>query len=163
MTPKQQRFVAEYLVDLNATQAAIRCGYSKRTAEVQGCRLLRNADIRKAVATQTAAQLAKVGITAERVKERIAVLAFQDVREFFDGAGNLIPVKQLSDAAAYRVGSFEIIKKNAAAGDGIIDTVHKIKTVDAIKNLEMLAKHFGLLEEKVVHSGGITITHELGE
>ena len=49
LTPKQQRFVDEYLVDLNATQAAIRAGYSEHTAEVQGCRLLSKAKVREAV------------------------------------------------------------------------------------------------------------------
>lgn len=49
LTPKQRRFVEEYLIDLNATQAAIRAGYSAKTAEVQGCRLLRNAQVRALV------------------------------------------------------------------------------------------------------------------
>lgn len=163
LTPKQERFVAEYLVDLNATQAAIRCGYSVKTAAQQASRLLTNVEIATAVAVGTAKQLGKLELTAERVKERIGLLAFQDIRKLFDEAGNLRPIHGLSDDAAAMVAGVEVIKKNAAAGDGVIDTVHKVKVVDPIKALEMLAKHFGLLEEKIVHSGGITITHELPE
>ena len=59
------------------------------------------------------------------------------------------------------VAGLEVIKKNAAAGDGVVDTVHKVKVVDPVKALEMLAKHFGLLTEKLEHSGSITIIHEL--
>lgn len=161
LTPKQQRFVAEYCTDLNATQAAIRAGYARKHADVQGPRLLRNARIAAAVAVKTSHQLEKADVTAERVKARIATLAFQDMREYFDAEGNLKPVHQLSDEAAARVASFEVIKKNAAAGDGVIDTVHKLKTVDVVKPLEMLAKHFGLLVEKVEHGGTIVLKHEL--
>lgn len=163
LTPKRARFVAEYLVDLNATQAAIRSGYSQRTAEVQGCRLLRNAQIAALVAAKTEKQMEKLELTAEMVKERLRLIGFQDIRQLFDEHGNLRPVHELSDTAAAMVAGVEVIKKNAAAGDGVIDTVHKVKVVDPVKALEMLAKHFGLLEEKVVHSGGITITHELPE
>jgi phage terminase small subunit len=157
MTPKQERFVAEYLVDLNATQAAIRCGYSEKTASSQGERLLRNAEIASAVAKSTQAQLQTVAVTAERVKARLAALAFSDIRGFYDEAGNLKPLKDLTEDQAAAIAGFEIIKKNAAAGDGVVDTVHKIKIADQLKALEMLAKHFGLLTEKVEHSGALEI------
>ena len=163
MTPKHRRFVAEYLKDLNATQAAIRAGYASKNADVVGPRLLRNVAIAEAVKAKTAQQLEKAEVTAQQVKDRIALLAFQDVREFFDANGNLKPVTEFTEGAAARIASFEVIKKNAASGDNVVDTVHKIKTVDAIKNLEMLAKHFGLLVEKIEHGGHIVIKHELGD
>lgn len=58
MTPKQERFVAKYLIDLNATQAAIRAGYSKKTAKQQAARLLANADVSRAVAEAQGRQIA---------------------------------------------------------------------------------------------------------
>jgi phage terminase small subunit len=158
LTPRQARFVAEYLVDLNATQAAIRAGYSAKTAQEQSSRLLSNAMVAAAVAEKQSAQLARVDLTAEMVKERLRLIGFQDVRKLFDEAGNLLPLHKLSDDAAVMVAGLEVIKKNAQAGDGIIDTVHKVKVVDPIKALEMLAKHYGLLTEKVEHSGGVSIT-----
>lgn len=71
LTPKQERFVAEYLVDLNATQAAIRAGYSARTANEQGCRLLTNVSVARALAAKTEKQVAKVELTAEYVLEKL--------------------------------------------------------------------------------------------
>lgn len=158
LTPKQQRFVAAYLVNLNATEAAIEAGYSRKTAQEQGSRLLSNVMVASEVAKGTAKQLEKVGLTAEMVKERLRLIGFQDIRQLFDADGNLKPIHTLSDEAAVMVAGVEVIKKNAAAGDGVIDTVHKVKVVDPIKSLEMLAKHFGILTEKVEHSGNLSIT-----
>lgn len=67
MTPKQERFVAEYLIDLNATQAAIRAGYSAKTAVVQGSRLLTNANVAAAVAAARTKVAGKLEVTADRV------------------------------------------------------------------------------------------------
>lgn len=75
LTPKQQRFVQEYLVDLNATQAAVRAGYSPKTSEQQGSRLLGNAKVAAAVAAGRKRLAAKLDLTAEKVLadiERIA-------------------------------------------------------------------------------------------
>lgn len=65
LTPKQAQFVAEYLKDHNATQAAIRAGYAKGSAEVQGCRLLRNVRIRAAVDKDLRRSASKAGLTLE--------------------------------------------------------------------------------------------------
>lgn len=67
LTNKQQRFVAEYLVDLNATQAAIRAGYSQKTAYSQGQRLLKNVEVAKAVSQHAANTSEKLDLSAERV------------------------------------------------------------------------------------------------
>lgn len=163
LNPKQQRFVAEYLVDLNATQAAIRAGYSAKWAEKNATRLTGNDGIAAAIAVGQSKGLAKLELTADMVKDRLRLLAFQDIRSLFDVAGNLKPIHELDDAAAAMVAGLEVIKKNAAAGDGIIDTVHKVRVVDPVKALEMLAKHFGLLTERVEHSGALTIRHEIAE
>lgn len=147
LTPKQQRFVAEYLVDLNATQAAIRCGYSAKTAKQQGSRLLTNADIAAAVAAGKGQQLETADLSAARVLEELRRLAFLDMRTFYDAAGNLKPISELTAEQGAALASFEVIKKNAQAGDGVIDTVHKFKVWDKTRALEMLAKHYALLTE----------------
>jgi phage terminase small subunit len=157
LTPKQRRFVAEYLKDLNATQAAIRAGYSEKTAKVQASRLLTKANVASAVAAGTSKQLETAELSAVRVLEEMRRLAFVDMRSFFDEAGNLIPVSQLTPEQGSALASFEVIKKNAAAGDGVIDTVHKFKVWDKTRSLEQLAKHFGLLTEKIEHSGGLAV------
>lgn len=152
MTPKQQRFIAEYLVDLNATQAAIRAGYSPKTANEQAARLLANASVAAEVAKRTQAQLVKAELTADRVLEEMRRLAFSDVRNLFDAQGNLKPLQQLSAEDAACIAGLEVVIKNAKAGDGVTDTVHKIKIWDKTRTLEMLGKHFALLVERVHHT-----------
>lgn len=163
MTDKQTRFVAEYLIDLNATQAAIRAGYSPKTADREGHRLLRNAEIAQAVQKGKARQLETAELTAARVLEEYRRLAFVDARSFFFPDGNIKPMSELTPAEGAALAGFEVIIKNAKAGDGETDTVHKIRLWDKTRALESLAKHFGLLTEKVEHSGGIKILHELPE
>lgn len=158
LNPKQQRFVSEYLIDLNATQAAIRAGYSKKTAEQQGFDLLRKPEIAAAVSAGKAKQLASADLTAARTLEELRRLAFSDVRNLFDEGGNLKPLHTLSAEDAACIAGLEVIIKNAAAGDGVTDKVHKIKIWDKTKTLDSLAKHFGLLTERVDHTGELKIS-----
>ena len=75
LTARQERFVEEYLRDLNATQAAIRAGYSPRSAAADGSRLLTNANVAEAVARAKAERAARAGIDADRVLEEIKAIA----------------------------------------------------------------------------------------
>ena len=75
LTPKQERFVTEYLVDLNATQAALRAGYSPRTAPQQGSRLLKNVDVQAALATKQTHQLQAVEVRIEDVLRDLKAIA----------------------------------------------------------------------------------------
>lgn len=163
LNPKQARFVAEYLIDLNATQAAQRAGYSRKTAYAQGQFLLKHPEIQKAVAAGKARQLDRADLTATRVLEEIRRLALSDIRGLFDDRGNLRPIHTLNDEQAACIASLEVVKRNLTAGDGEVDTVVKVKVWDKTKTLEMLAKHFALLTEKVEHTGGLVIRHELPE
>lgn len=104
-----------------------------------------------------AATLAAIEVTAARTMLELARVAFGDLRTFFDADGNLKPIPDWTPDQGAQVASFEIIKKNAAAGDGVIDTVHKFKVWDKVRALEMLAKHFGLLIDKVELSGQVDI------
>ena len=84
LTPKQQRFVDEYLIDLNATQAAIRAGYSVNTAAVQGYEHLQKPHIQSAIAAARARQQERTEITADRVIREIAAIALADSRELVE-------------------------------------------------------------------------------
>lgn len=157
MTPKQARFVAEYLIDLNGTQAAIRAGYSPKTAKVQASDLLTKPDIASAVAEGQAKQLAAADLSATRVLEELRRLAFSDLRKLFDEHGNLLSVHSLPDDMAACLASVEVVKQNIAAGDGHVDTIHKVKVWDKVRSLEGLAKHFGLLVEKQQITGTLEV------
>lgn len=150
--------MAEYLVDLNATQAAIRAGYSPKTAEQQGYENLRKPQIAAAVSSGKARQLERADLSAARLLEEYRRVAFMDVRGFFDDAGNLKPVKDWTADQGAAIAQFEVIVKNAQAGDGHTDTVHKIKPVDKTRAMSDLAQHFGLLKERLDITGGLTIS-----
>lgn len=81
LTAKQQRFVDEYLIDLNATQAAIRAGYSKKTAQVQSARLLSNVMVSAEVARGMESRAARTGITQDMVLRELAKIGFSDIRK----------------------------------------------------------------------------------
>lgn len=163
LSRKQAQFVAEYLIDLNACQAAIRAGYSAKTAESAGPQVLRNSAVAAAVAEGQAKRLQSAEISSVRILEEMRRLALSDLRQLFDASGNLRPIHELPDDVASTLSSVEVVKKNLAAGDGQTDTVHKLKTWDKPKALEMLAKHLGLLIERVGHTGTVVMRHELGD
>lgn len=161
LNPKQQRFVAEYLVDLNATQAAIRAGYSVDTAGAIGFELLTKPEISDAVAIAKAAQLGRTELTATRVLEELRRLSFSNVQDLFDDDGNLRPIRELTREQAACIASLEVVKKNAVAGDGMIDTIYKVKVWDKTRSLEMVAKHFKLLTDVVRIEDSNAITNRL--
>jgi phage terminase small subunit len=82
LSPKQRRFVEEYQIDLNATQAAIRAGYSPDTARSIGCENLTKPNISEAIAELMAARSARTKVTADQVVERLAALAFANIFDF---------------------------------------------------------------------------------
>ena len=86
LNDRQARFVAEYLVDLNATQAAIRSGYSARSAYSTGERMLRNAEVAAAIAEAQAARSRRTEVTADRVVLELARVAFGDPRRVMSWA-----------------------------------------------------------------------------
>lgn len=161
MTPKQERFVAEYLVDLNGTQAAIRAGYSPRTAQEQSADLLCKPIIAAAVAAKTQKVMEKADLNAVRTLEAIRRPMVADVRKLFNPDGTLKAITALDDDEASLIAGFEVIVKNAQAGDGHTDTVHKIKIVDRARYVEMAAKHFKLLTDVVKHEGQIDVFNRL--
>lgn len=153
LTPKQAAFVREYLVDLNATQAAIRAGYSEATAYSAGQRLLKDVEIATAVQKAMDKRAAKVEITAERVLQEIAKLAFFDPRKLFDESGRPLHVSQLDDDTAAAVAGLDVVTQgNQEVG---IADVLKIKLADKGQNLERLGRHLKLFTDKVEHSGAI--------
>jgi phage terminase small subunit len=139
---KQQRFVLEYLVDLNATQAALRAGYAKNTAEKQASRLLGIVGIKLAI-TERQREIAKrLKITSERVAQEYSVVAFLDFGIFFKDDGTLLPIHEMCSDARAALASIDAVM----TGNGE-EVVKKIKTYDKLKALNALAKHLGFFEE----------------
>jgi phage terminase small subunit len=161
LNPKQARFVDEYLIDLNAKQAAIRAGYSERTAESQGSRLLSHAMVAAEVADRQVERSQRTGVTQDRVLEELARLAFSDVRAIFSEGGGLKHPGVLNDGAAAAIGAVEVVTKTIPLGNGEVDVehTHKIKMWDKPRALEMLARHLGMFNDKLQ----VTVTDGLAE
>jgi len=95
-------------------------------------------------------------LTAARVLEEWRRIALLDVRSFFDAENRVKPMSQLTAEQGAALASFEVLIKNAAAGDGHQDTMHKFKIWDKVRVLEHVAKYLGMLREPE-----ITVTVEL--
>lgn len=153
LTDKQQKFVDEYLVDLNATQAAIRAGYSADTASVIGSENLGKPYIAEAIAARRKVLSDKAEVTQEMVVKELARLAFLDIRKAFDAEGNLKPIVDLDDETAAALAGLEI--EITSGKDKPIARTHKIKLSDKKGALDSLARHLGMFKDKLEHSGNI--------
>lgn len=159
MTPKQQRFVQEYLKDLNGTQAAIRAGYAESGAHVEAARLLKNAKVAAAIAAGQQERAEKVGVTAERVLAELAKIGFSDVRRLFTPGGCLVPVPELDDEAAAAVASVEVVTRKVPGGDSDeVERVAKIKLWDKRAALVDMGKHLGMFTDKLEVNGAMSLT-----
>jgi phage terminase small subunit len=96
-------------------------------------------------------------IDPDRALRELARLAYSDPMELFNEQGKVLPIIEWPAELRAAIGSFEVVRGNVDAGDGKFDDVIKVKLWDKPKALEMIAKHLGLLTERVEHSGGIAI------
>lgn len=148
LNPKQKRFCDEYLVDHNAKQAAIRSGYTKKTAEQQGSRLLSYAKVKAYLAIKAQKIEQKLEISAERTLLEIARLAYTPATAFYDKEGRLLPINELGADAAACLAGFDIEElwgfDGSLDGKSQIGELKKVKRFDKNRALEMLAKHFKL-------------------
>lgn len=156
LTPKQEAFVREYLCDLNATQAATRAGYSARTANEQGSRLLANVSVRSAIEAAKAKRAERVEITQDRVLQELARIAFFDLRTLYRADGSLKAMSELDDDAAAVLAGVDVVetKGNAEMGgeDGlrhIPEFVKKVKIPDKVGALALAMRHLGMLKDKL--------------
>lgn len=148
-TPKQQKFIDEYLVDLNATKAAIRAGYSAKTAYQAGSRLLTKVEIQEALRKKQQKREKKTEITAERVLKQLANMAFFDSRSIMGEGGNILPVNEWPDEAATAgVAGIEVVEIKDKNGRTVGQT-KKIKITDRRGPLQDLAKHLGICAENL--------------
>lgn len=146
MTQKQKRFVEEYLIDLNATQAAIRAGYSPSSAADIGSENLRKPDIRSSIDKKMAERSKRTGVNADRVLMELAKIGFVNATNVIDiKNGTLKEGVTLEDTAAIQSVKVKTIPtKNG--GEGI---EREIKLADKIKALELIGKHLGMFIEKM--------------
>ena len=151
VTPKQSALISEYMVDYKGTAAALRAGYSPKSAAAQASIVLGLPHVQKEMVKRQGKIARKLDISAERVLEELGRIAFADVRELFDDNGNLIPIPELSRKVAATLAGVDIVAKEGdpdAKGVRRTEYSYKIKTWDKIAALEKLAKHLGMFKEE---------------
>lgn len=146
LTEKQAAFCREYLVDLNATQAAIRAGYSEDTASVIGSENLAKPYIQEIIQAERAKVAERTYISAEKVLREYARIAFGDIRKFYDAEGKIKNIADLDDDAAAALASIDIDELYEWADGAKINVgiTKKIKTHNKLPALDALSKHLGL-------------------
>ena len=152
LTPKQERFAIEYLVDLNATQAAIRAGYSNngQSAEVQGCMLLRNPKVNKYIQKRREKLSVKAEINEEWVLKRYKLLADYNVYDFFQDDGELRPLSTIPKEKLYAVCGIKVAKRITTQTDleAIEKTIiQEFKLPDKRAVLDSIGKYLGMFEK----------------
>lgn len=179
LTNKQKRFCEEYLIDLNATQAAIRAGYSPKTAEQTASRLLRNVKVQEYIAKRQKELSRSTEITQERVIKELALIAFSNNADYahvvekkmktevggalvdvLDEDGNPVTYRTVEPVLTEELTeeqkrALAVIKKGR---DGL-----EVKSCDKVKALELLGKHLGIFTEKIEANVNDTTRSELSE
>ena len=157
LTAKQQRFVEEYLVDLNATQAAIRAGYSQKTARDIGCENLTKPNIASAITEKMKALSERTEITVDDVVKELALLGFANMLDYVRISEEGEPFIDLSDltreqAAAISETMVEDYYEGRGEGARQVRKV-RLKFHDKKGALTKLGEHLGMFTQKVEHSG----------
>jgi phage terminase small subunit len=149
LTLKQELFVKEYLIDLNATHAAVRAGYSKKTANRTGPGLLKKSSVANAVALAIDERAKRVEVAQDMVVKELARIAFGDLRDSVVwGAGGVVfkDSSELTDDAAAAIS--EISEHTTEKGGTL-----RIKRYDKVKALELLGKHLGMFIDRTELTG----------
>lgn len=145
MTPKHGRFCQEYLVDLNATEAAKRAGYSPKTAYAQGHRLLKNVEIQARIAELQAERAGRVQVTADEVLRELARIGFSDMRQFTSwgpqGVDLLASGELPEDAARCVAEVSQVVGEKTSSV--------RFKLHDKVAALTLIGKHLGMFKEVI--------------
>jgi phage terminase small subunit len=153
LTKKQKAFVQEYLIDLNATQAAIRAGYSTASARQIADENMSKPDIKNAIEKALAERSKRTGVNADRIVQELAKIAFINPTDVINMDEATVKGEANRDDTA-AISSVKV--KTIPTEDGNI-TEREVKTYDKIKALELLGKHIGMFTDKFKIEGAIPV------
>lgn len=157
LTPQQKKYVREYLFDLSVTKAAIRAGYSIKTAAFSGSRLMGDPRVKEAIKEAQTELGDKTGITPERILQEYAKIAFANIKDYMsqnEDGETVVDLEAISRDAAAAI--TEINVENTRTKSGVIKKI-KVKPADKIAALTQLGKHLGMFKEQIEHSGTLTL------
>jgi len=156
LTPKQQAFCEQYLVDLNATQAAIRAGYSPKTAQEQSSRLLSKAIVAEFIQQLMDARSKKTEVSSEVVLRELLSLATVDLSLAYDENGNLKQIHDIPPEVRKAIAGVETYYERVGKdeeGNPDLCTVKKLKFWDKTRALELLGRHLKLFTDRLESTG----------
>ncbi|EIU1679848.1 terminase small subunit [Pseudomonas aeruginosa] len=145
LTKKQRLFVDEYLLDLNATQAAIRAGYSTRRAAEIGYQLLQRPEVAQAIQAAMAERSKRTEVEADYVIRRLREIDEMDVLDILEDDGSFRSIRDWPKAWRQFLSGIEIAELFEGRGDDrrIAGVLRKVKWPDKLRNLELLSRHVG--------------------
>lgn len=149
-TAKQQRFVEEYLKDLNATQAAIRAGYSYKTADQIGSELLQKTSVKEAVKIGMAKRSARTGVTQDQVLNELRRIAFGSMADLAKWNASGVSFRDSDHLSEDELANVSEVSESTNQHGGSL----KIKQFDKVKALELLGRHLGMWNDKLDISEG---------
>ncbi len=147
-TPKQLQFCKEYIIDLNATQAAIRAGYSKKTARQKAHNLFTIVYILEKVEELQSERSKRTEITSDMVLKELAKIAFFDPRGLFNKDWTMKQPQDWSDDVAAVIGGIDV--NHIVGNDDLKAIVSKLKVVSKEKALELIGRHLAMFTDKIV-------------
>lgn len=156
--PKQKKFCEEYVVDLNAKQAAIRAGYSPKTAEQHASRLLRNVKVKKYIAELQEKLRIETNLTAKEVIEELRKVGFSNVQDFIDTDNAIQDISKVEKQKAAAVSGIET--SESTSKDGTVTVYTKFKLYNKVDALEKLGKHLGIFEKDNLQQKSDVIIHK---
>lgn len=151
LSPKQERFVEEYVIDCSAAAAARRAGYAEKYADRMGYRLLATPLVAAALAEKKKNISKRNEATVDRIVQELARIAFQDPRRLFNENGSLKDPKDLDDDTAAALSTIESAEEfdGSGADRKLSGYLKKIKGWDKLRALELLGKYLGIFVEKL--------------
>ncbi len=156
ITDRMKKFVDEYLVDFNATAAAIRAGYSESTANEQGSQLLARPDIRELVAEGQKAIAERTQTFQDSAVEELKIVGFSDLADFLTvKEGGIVeqkPFNELTKAQTKCIKKIKQVVRSSHSADGTIlhqTAVIEIELHDKLKALELLGRHLGMFNDSI--------------
>lgn len=145
LTKIQERFVEEYLIDFNGTQAAIRAGYAPKSAASRAWRLLQRHEVQVAISAQREMLVQVAQVTQEEVVEGYRNIAFFDPAECFDESGNILRLDKMPKAVRYAIASIDVERRREGRGEeNEVITVKKIRFWPRPDALDALGRYLGL-------------------
>jgi len=157
LTEKQKTFCDEYLIDLNATQAAIRAGYSPDSAKEIGCENLTKPNIRAYIDKEIANRSKRTGINQDRVIRELARIAFVNANDVINMNEATLKADATEDDTA-TIASVKVKTIPTKEGEGV---EREIKLADKLKALELLGKHLGMFKDNININANVNSTKKL--